>query len=310
MAKLSIVLPDSLTDMEIERRVLAPLNANITVGHCRTEDEVVAMTRDADALMVHWVRITRQVIEQLTRCRIITRFGVGVEIIDLAAAREHGIHVANVPAYCTEEVASQALTYLLVLGRRIHMLDRLMHQGLWTMEGIGGLPARLRRQTLGLVGLGRIGRRVAQFAAPVGIRILGYDVQPPEDPGTVTLTDLETLLRESDYVSLHCPLTAETRHLINAEAFRKMKPTSFLINVARGGVVDTTALIEALAGKQIAGAALDVYEEEPLPAEHPLRKMENVILTPHTAAQSPDALVELREGAARNVLEFFQSNPN
>jgi len=138
------------------------------------------------------------------------------------------------------------------------------------------------------------------------MRILGYDVQPPKDPMPVGLADFETVIRESDYLSLHCPLTGDTHHLINAEVLGKMKPGSFLINVARGGVVDTEALLEALSRGQIAGAALDVFEQEPLPADHPLTKMDNVILTPHLASYSLDAAAQLRKDAARNVLQFFK----
>jgi len=306
MTKLNIVVADAFTDMDVEKSVLAPLNADIVVGHCRSDDDVVALARDADALIVHWVPITRKAIEQLTRCQIITRYGIGLDNIDLTAARERGIYVANVPDYCIDEVASQTLGFLLALGRRIFLSDRLMRQGRWEIGDEIGPVRRFQRQTLGLVGLGRIGRRVAQLATPLGMRILGYDIQPPKDPGPVTLAGLETVIREADYLSVHCPLMEETRHLINAATLGIMKPTSFLINVARGGVVDTMALIEALTRKQIAGAALDVFEEEPLPLEHPLRKMENVILTPHTAAYSSDALREIREGVGRNVLHFFQ----
>ena len=305
-ANLKIVVVDPITDMEIERTVLSPLNANIVLGKCRSDDEIITLARDADGIIVHWIPITRKAIQQFTKCQIISRYGVGLDNIDLIAARERGIHVANVPDYCTEEVASQTLTFLLALSRRLCFLDRFMRQGLWKAgDGVRSIK-RLRGQTLGVVGLGRIGRRVAQLAAPLGMRILGYDVQPPTDHGPVILADLETVIRESDYLTLHCPLIDATRHLINEATLRRMKPTSFLINASRGGVVDTPALVEALTCGQIAGAALDVFEEEPLAAEHPLRKLENVILTPHTAATSEEAFREIREGVARNLLHFFQ----
>ncbi len=308
MQKLHVAITDTpFPDATIEESILAPLNATITVARSRSEDEVLAAARDADALIVQFAPITRRVIEQLTRCRIISRYGVGIDMIDLVAARERGIQVANVPDYCIEEVASHALCFILALGRRVFLQDRLMHKGLWRAGDTLDAIERLRSQTLGLVGLGRIGRQVAKFAAPLGLRILGYDVQPPKDPGPITPTDFETLVRESDYLSLHCPLTEDTHHLINAGVFIKIKPTSFLINVSRGGVVDTKALVEALSRKQIAGAALDVFEEEPLPAEHPLRKFDNVILTPHSASVSVYAVTQLREQTARHVLEFFRN---
>jgi D-3-phosphoglycerate dehydrogenase len=286
--------------------VLAALEAVVTVAHCRTEDEVLAAARDADGLLVQWAPISRRVIEQLTRCRVISRFGVGVDMIDLDAARDHAIRVANVPDYCVEEVASHTLCFLLALGRKISWEDRLMHQGTWNVVNTIGTVNRIRGQTLGLVGVGRIGKRFAQMAAPLGLRILGYDVKPPADLGPVHLVDLETVLRESDFISFHCPLTKETQHLMNAETFDKLKPSAFLINVSRGGVVDTAALVKALEQKKIAGAALDVFEQEPLPPDHPLLKMDNVILTPHIASYSAEAVLQLRRDTAKRVVEFFQ----
>jgi D-3-phosphoglycerate dehydrogenase len=307
MPKLHIVITDvAFPDTQVEESLLSSLDATVTVGQCRSEDDVLAIARDADALMVQWAPITRRVMEQLTRCRIISRYGVGVDMIDLQAARDLGIHVVNVPDYCMEEVASQTLCFLLTLGRQIFRVDRLMRQGLWNLVDAVRPIIRFSSQTLGVVGVGRIGKRVAQLAAPLGIRILGYDIQPPKEPGPVQLVDFETLVRESDYLSLHCPLTEATRHLINPQVLRKMKPGAFLINMSRGGLVDTAALVEALSRGQIAGAALDVFEQEPLPAEHPLRRLDNVILTPHMASWSLDAAAQLRRDTARYVVEFFQ----
>ena len=308
MPTLQIAITDtSFPETKIEESILAPLKAKITVGHCRTEDEVLAIAGDADAVMVQWAPISRRVIEQLTKCQIISRYGVGVDMIDLEAARDHHIPVANVPDFCVEEVATHTLGFLVALGRKIIMQDRLMRQGLWKVVDAIRPVNRFRNQTLGLVGLGRMGKRVAEMAAPLGMRILGYDIQPPKDPVPVRLADFETVIRESDFLSLHCPLTKDTLHLINAEVLAKMKPGAFLINMARGGVVDTAALLEALSRGQIAGAALDVFEQEPLPPDHPLTKMDNVILTPHLASYSMDAIKQLREDTARNVVEFFQN---
>ena len=308
MPQLKIVITDTgFPDIEAESRVLAPLNAAVTVGQCKTEDEVLALARDADALLVQFAPITRRVIEQLTRCRIISRYGVGVDMIDLDAAREHGIRVANVPDFCIEEVAAQTLGFLLAMSRKILVQDRRMHDGLWKALDAIRPVHRLRGQTLGLVGVGRIGGRVAELAAPLGMRILGYDVAPPVNPGAVQFVDFEMVVRESDFLSLHCPLTRETRHMMNAAALARMKPSALLINVSRGGVIDTQALVEAVTRGQIAGAAIDVFEEEPLPADHPLRKLENVILTPHTAAYSEESAAQVRRDSARNIVNFFQN---
>jgi D-3-phosphoglycerate dehydrogenase len=305
--KTHIVVTDTgFPDADVERDILSALDAQVTVAHCRTEDEVVAAARDADALLVQWAPVSRRVIEQLTRCRFISRFGVGVDMIDLEAAREHGIRVTNVPDYCVEEVASHTLCFLLSLGRKIFWQDRLMREGKWSVANIIGPVSRFRGQTLGIVGVGRIGRRFAEMAAPLGLRILGYDVKPASDAGAVHFTDLDTVLRESDFLSLHCPLDKDTRHLMNAQNFGKLKPGAFLINVSRGGVVDTAALVDTLNSGKIAGAALDVFEQEPLAAEHPLLKMENVLVTPHLASYSLEAAMQLRKDTARRVVEFFQ----
>ncbi len=307
MPKLNIVVTDTgFPDADLEKGVLAALDADVTVAHCRTEDEVIAAARDADGLLVQWAPVTRRVMDQLRRCKVISRYGVGVDMIDLDAARDHEIRVANVPDYCVEEVAAHTLCFLLALGRKISWEDRLMHQGTWNVVGTIGAVNRIHGQTLGLIGVGRIGKRFAEMAAPLGLRILGYDVKPPADPGPVTFTDLDTVLRESDFISFHCPLTKETQHLMNAAAFAKVKSGVFLINVSRGAVVDTAALVSALEQGKIAGAALDVFEQEPLPSDHPLLKMDNVILTPHIASYSTEAVLQLRRDTARRVVEFFQ----
>ena len=307
MPNLHVVVTDTgFPDADVEESILAEINAEVTVAHCRTEEEVLAATRNADALLVQWAPITRRVIEQLSSCKVISRFGVGVDMIDLEAAREHGIRVANVPDYCVEEVASHTLCFLLALGRKISWQDRLMRQGKWSVVSTIGPVSRFQGQTLGVVGAGRIGRRFAQMAAPLGFRLLGYDIMPPADPGLIQFTNLDTLLRESDFISLHCPLTKDTQHLMDAQAFSRLKTGAFLINVSRGGVVDTTALVAALQSQRLAGAALDVFEQEPLPADHPLFKFDNVLLTPHLASYSLEAALQLRRDTAKRVVDFFQ----
>jgi D-3-phosphoglycerate dehydrogenase len=306
MSKLHIVITDSgFPDAEVEKQELAPLDAEITTAQCRTEDDVLAVTSDADALMVQWAPITRRVIEQLKHCRFISRYGVGVDMIDLDAAKDHGIQVQNVPDFCVEEVACHTLGLLVTLGRKIVWQDRLVRKGVWNAVGTIGTLNRFRGQTLGLVGVGRIGMRFAEMAAPLGFQILAYDIRPPKNLGPVQLADFDTVLRQSDFVSLHCPLTRETHHLINAAAFAAMKKGCFFVNVSRGGVVDTQALVDALSNGHLAGAALDVFEKEPLPANDPLLKFDNVILTPHLASYSLDAVAQLRRDVARHVTEFF-----
>ncbi|HXW13941.1 MAG TPA: C-terminal binding protein [Terriglobia bacterium] len=306
MSKLRIVITDSsFPNADIERKELAPLDADLITAQCKTEEDVLAVTRDADALMVQWAPITRRVIEHMKHCRFISRYGVGIDMIDLDAAKDHGITVQNVPDFCVEEVASHTLGLLVAMGRKLVWQDQLVHKGVWSVVPTIGPVNRFQGQTLGVVGVGRIGMRFAEMAAPLGFRILAYDIQPPKKLGPVQLTDFDTLLRQSDFVSLHCPLNKETRHLMNAAAFAKMKKGSFFLNVSRGPVVDTQALVDALATGHLAGAALDVFEQEPLPADSPLLKFNNVILTPHLASYSLDAAAQLPRDVARHVTEFF-----
>jgi len=307
MPELHIVVTDTgFPDADVEKSILSALDAHVTVAHCRTEDEVLAATRDADALLVQWAPVSRRVIEQLTRCRFISRFGVGVDMIDLEAARERGIRVSNVPDFCVEEVAAHTLCFLLALGRKIFWQDRLLREGKWSVVSTIGPVSRFQGQTLGIIGVGRIGKRFAEMASPLGLRILGYDVKPAPDVGPVQFVDRETLLRESDFLSLHCPLTKDTHHLMNSQAFDKVKPGAFLINVSRCCPDDTASLVEALKNRKIAGAALDVFEQEPLPPDHPLLKMDNVLVTPHLASYSLEAAMQLRKDTAQHVVEFFQ----
>ena len=250
----------------------------------------------------------RRVVEALNRCRVIVRYGVGVNTIDLAAATEKGICVANVPDYCLDEVSDHALALLLNLARRITAADRLVKRGEWDFKRAAPVR-RLRGQTVGLVGFGNIPRILAAKLKPLGFRLIAHDPYVPrsaaEERG-VTLVSLDRLCREADIVSVHAPLTAETRGMIGREQLRSMKPRAYLVNTSRGPVVDEGALLEALREGWIAGAALDVVEEEPIRPDHPLLSMEQVILTPHMAWYSEEAMEELRTKAAEAVREVLQ----
>ncbi|MFS8514741.1 MAG: C-terminal binding protein, partial [Planifilum fulgidum] len=271
-------------------------------------EEVIAACRDADAILNQYAPLGRRVVEALNRCRVIVRYGVGVNTIDLAAATEKGICVANVPDYCLDEVSDHALALLLNLARRITAADRLVKRGEWDFKRAAPVR-RLRGQTVGLVGFGNIPRVLAAKLKPLGFRLIAHDPYVPrsvaEERG-VTLVSLDRLCREADIVSVHAPLTAETRGMIGREQLRSMKPRAYLINTSRGPVVDEGALLEALREGWIAGAALDVVEEEPIRPDHPLLSMEQVILTPHMAWYSEEAMEELRTKAAEAVREVLQ----
>ena len=304
-----VVHADARPDSELpeERSGLGGLDCDLIATTAANEDELIANLREADIVIVAAAQITRRVLESLPRCRAIVRYGIGLDNVELAAATDSGIVVAHVLDFCTEEVSNHAVALMLALARRLLPNHRDAAAGLWRQPQAWTL-APVHGQTLGIVGFGNIGRSVAGKARAFGLRLLAHD--PYGDPNAAAelgaaLVPLADLLAESDYVSLHTPLTPETRHLIGAAELRAMKPTAVLINTARGPVVDEAALVEALASGGIAGAGLDVFEEEPLPADSPLCRLGNVVLTPHVASVSPEAMRRLREEvgqAAADVL--------
>lgn len=229
-------------------------------------------------------------------------------MIDLKAAGDCGIPVANVPDFCVDEVSTHAMSFLLMLNRHIMTHHAHVRAGGW--GGVaGGPPARLQGQTLGVVGLGNIGRAVVAKAKGFGLKILGYDPYLSDETAAalgVEKVPYEALLHRSDYVTLHCPLTEETRHLVSGPQLGMMKPTAYLINLSRGPVVDQPALYEALVNHKIAGAALDVLEKEPPDPADPILGLDNVIFTPHTSSWSADSIVQLRRQTAQNVVDMFK----
>lgn len=273
-------------DYAEERSWAESAGAELQLTNARQEDALIANLRDADVVLVSGAPITRRVMENMPRCRCVVRYGVGVDNVDVAAATDLGIVVANVVDFCTEEVANHALLLLLACAKRLPSLDADMRAGHWRRTPLAGLPP-IWGQTLGIIGLGYIGRSLARKALALEMTVLGYD--PYVEPQTldrVRLVGLRELLGQSDFVSINAPLTAETRHLIGATELVLMKPGAILINTARGSLVDEVALVEALRSGRIATAGLDVFEEEPLPPDSPLLGLANVVLTPHTAGVS------------------------
>jgi D-3-phosphoglycerate dehydrogenase len=234
------------------------------------------------------------------------RWGIGYDQIDTVAATALGIAVANAPTYCTHSVAEHAMALLLALTRRVARSDREIRAGGW--GGAGWDLATIGGATFGIVGYGRIGRRVAELALAFGCEVLAHDIAPPAHPPSgVQMVELRELLERCDIVSLHVPLTAATRHLVDAERLAWMKPGCVLVNTSRGPVIDEPALIDALAEGRLAGAGLDVYETEPLAVTSPLRRLDNVVLTPHEAASSPTSIVNLRAEVCRVTLQWLAS---
>jgi D-3-phosphoglycerate dehydrogenase len=308
-----VVLTDTTAaDYVVEREVFEGSGLDLSVIYLQTRDPAVFLDHvgDADAVVLSWAPFTRTVIDRLARCRIIARFGIGVDMIDLDAATEKGILVCNTARYCIDEVSTQAIAFLLALNRQIEPMNAEIRRGGWSPAALNRpAPRRLRGQRLGLVGLGNIGRAVAAKARGIGLDVVAYDpylAAGGSAGDAIELLSLADLLATSDYVSIHCPLNAATRHLIGAPELARMKPEAFLINCARGAIVDQSALEAALAARQIAGAGLDVFETEPLPADSRLRHLDNVILTPHTAHWSAESAVECRETAVEHVVTYFR----
>src|SRR5207247_7447060 len=296
MAK--VVLTDYVWEsLDVERTTLDGL-ATLVALKTKTPAEFLLEATDCDALLNTYAGpITAEVMKQMPRCRIIARYGIGVDTIDLEAATAAGIIVTNNPTYCIEEVAEHTMALMLACARKVALYDRLVRAGRWEVPP--GKPMfRLSGRTLGLVGFGNIARQVAARAASFGMRILFAD--PFVHEGQFDLPGkkmaLHDLLGESDFVSLHPPLLTETSKMINDDALSRMKPSAFLINCSRGPIVDTDALVRALDAKKIAGCALDTTDPEPLPHPHPLRGRENVIITPHVAWYSEQSLVGLQAG--------------
>jgi D-3-phosphoglycerate dehydrogenase / 2-oxoglutarate reductase len=299
------------SSLEPEQRVLAPLGVELRPAQCKSEEEIIELTRGADAVLNCYAKMTARVIEKLDRCKIIARYGIGVDNVDLAAATRAGILVTNVADYCIDEVSDHALALLLVLARRIATAHGAVKVGAWDVVSHAGIR-RLRGQTLGLVGFGKIAIAVASKAQAFGLRVLAHD--PYLDTAVIAqygvqAVDLDALLRESDAVSIHVPLSTETRNLIGQGELARMKPTAFLINTSRGGIVDEQALAESLKAGRIGGAALDVLSVEPPPQDHPLQEAPNIILTPHLAFYSRESVIELQTKAAEEVARALKGEP-
>lgn len=279
---------------------------------CPTEEELIEHAADADALMVVGEPVTARVIDALRRCRVIARFGSGLDNVDIEAATQRGIQVTYVPAASVEEVSDHTIAMLLTLARRLPALDASVRRGEWAIPHELPRFRRLRGQTLGILGVGRIGSAVAAKAKALGLRTVAYD--PYADPeilasAGVRPLPLDELLAVSDHVSVHTPLTPETRHLIGARELALMKPSAALVNVARGGVVDQVALAAALSRGRLAGVGLDVLEQEPPDPDEPLLSMPNVLLSPHAAHHSQESMDDLRHSVIADVSAVLAGRP-
>ncbi len=298
--------------LEIEERLLTPLGLKVEGAHCHTSTELIDFLRGANFVITQFAPVNRDVIESLDKAQIIVRYGIGVDNVDLAAAREKGIPVCNVPDFCIDEVAEHTLAFILAATRQVEANAHHVRNGSWGLAVPLAAMRCLRSMTVGVIGFGKIGREVVSRLKPFKPRILVHD--PVVAPAEITNAgaepaDLASLLSASDVVTLHCPATESTKHLINATTVAQMKDGAILVNLARGAVVCTTSLVAALQAGKLSFAALDVLETEPIAADHPLRTMKNVIIHSHIASASPAAVMKLRTDAANLVALAAQGQP-
>ena len=290
-------------DLEPTERALARLGADVRLAEAKTPEAILAVAREADGMIVCYADVTAGIIEELEKCQVIARTGIGVDNVDVDAATRAGIVVTNVREYCDDEVSDHAMALLLALVRKIPFLNEKVRGGTW---GAGSAKPihRIRGKVLGLVGFGNIPRQVAVKAHGFGMEVQASD--PYVDADTfashgVRGVDLDELLSTSDYISVHAPLTEETHNMFNANAFSRMKRGAFLVNTARGPLVDVEALVDALDAGQIAGAGLDVLPEEPTVADLRLLGRDDVLVTPHVGFYSEDSMIDLQAKAAEQV---------
>jgi D-3-phosphoglycerate dehydrogenase / 2-oxoglutarate reductase len=301
-SRFRVLLTDrAWPDTSIEDRLLGDIGAELIEPPASDEAALVAAAADVDAIATNWAKVTDAVIRAATNCRIVARLGIGVDNIAIPTATALGIPVTNVPDYCVTEVADHTLGLLLACARRIGFFHHRAKEGEYNLQAATPMR-RLSTQTLGLFGLGRIGSAVAMRAKALGLKVIAHTASGRDHGTGCQMVPLERLLADSDFLSLHAPLTDATRQVINAAALAKMKPTAYLINTSRGGLVDEAALWTALQQHRLAGAALDVFDPEPPDLSQPLFQDERVLVTPHAAFVSEEALTQMRTQAMEGIV--------
>ncbi len=299
-------------DIAEERAVFEAAGYSYAWHHCMTQEEVIAECRGATVFLNQYVRMDARIFEAIPTLKCIVRYGVGYDNVVLEDAVRYGVKVCNVPDYGTNEVADQALAFMMSLVRKTYFVNRRVREGTWDYTET--IPVfRSAGKTVGIIGLGRIGKAFAKRVMAMDYRVIAYDILAGAAsfycPPGVEMVSLDTLLRESDIISIHSALNETSRHMIDRAALEKMKPTAYLINVARGGIIDEQALDEALENKRIAGAALDVVASESLRADAPLLRHENFLISPHMAWYSEESSLELKKKAAEEAVRFMRGEP-
>jgi len=312
MATLKVVVTDDrYGSYDEENAVLKEIGVCVEIHDQMDEEETVRVLRQADGILVNLHPLPAAVIEKLEKCRVISRYGVGYDNVDVQTATSKGIWVARVPDYCLEDVSDQALALLLGCIRKVAFKDRRIREGAWNLHKVQ--PSyRIAGRTLGLIGYGAIARTLHRKLSGFGLaRVLVFD--PYLDPKKISENGAESaslrkLLKEADYVSVHAPLNEETRGVIGSRELALMKKTAILVNTSRGPLLEEQAVADALAGGKIAAAGLDVFETEPLPPDSPLLKLDNAVLSDHAGWYSEESVAELKTKAARNVLAVLKGD--
>jgi D-3-phosphoglycerate dehydrogenase / 2-oxoglutarate reductase len=305
---LVLITDSNLPTREVEESVLVPAGFRVARAECRTESDVLEAAQEADALIVQWAPITSHVLDGLDRCRIVSRLGIGLDMIDVGAATRRGIAVANTPDYCTEEVAAHTIALALSISRGVPSLEASLRRGEWAVAPNTPLVHRPSSVVFAVLGFGRIGSRVAEIAAAIGFDVVVHDRFVPDEEirnRGFRPAGLEEALSAAGIACLHTPLTDETFQLVGDAELELLGEQGFLVNTSRGELIDEAALARALDDGVIAGAGLDVFASEPLATESPLRGAPNLQLTPHAAWYSAEALAELPRCAAENIVTFF-----
>jgi D-3-phosphoglycerate dehydrogenase / 2-oxoglutarate reductase len=306
---MKIVITDSgFSNIIPETATITDAGFELVSAQCKTAEDVIGAAADADGIIVQWAPITATVIDNLARCKVIVRYGIGVDNVDLAAAKQKGIPVCNVPDYCIDEVADHTVALALAHARQLLQIDTRIRAGVWKIYPDKPMPS-FSEMTFATAGYGRIARAVLDRARIFGFKVAAYDpyVTPPSD--RVAPLSLDELFLQADILSLHVPLSSETEHLVNAGRLAQMKPTSIIVNTARGGLIDTAALAQALQAGTIAAAGLDVFESEPLEKDHPLRKCPNALLTSHVSWFSEKSVPKLQRLAAQEAVRALKGEP-
>ena len=310
MAKTIYITDCDMSNIDPEIKIFKKFGFDYKWMDCKNEDDIIEKCPGAIAVLNQYTHIGEKTFKALPSLKMIVRYGVGVDNIDLEVATKYGVQVCNVPDYGTEEVADHAFGLMTTLTRKVYHAVPLVKSGVWDYA-LSRPILRANKTTVGIIGVGRIGRAFARMAHSLGCRIIGYDAFLKQEnvPEYIELMSQDEVFKQSDVISLHCFLNKETENLINADKLKMMKNTAYLINVARGGLVDENALAEAIKNGEIAGAGLDVVKQEPMPKDHIFNKYDNILVTPHIAWYSEDAFTDLKTKCAEEAVRFMLGKP-